>query len=94
MNQLSDESKALLQKYGIRQEDLVYNPEKAALATMIKLADEYKRQGLSVEKAVKSWNKSPSYYDSVQTIIRSNGFQGFATYKHGGIINYLDFFKQ
>ena len=94
MSYLSDESKALFQKYGIKQEDLVYNPEKAALATMIKLADEYKRQGLNVEKAVKSWNNSPSYYDSIQSIIRSNGFQGFATYKHGGIINYLDFFKQ
>lgn len=52
---LSNDVKKLYKQYGITKKDLVHNPAKAAIATMIKLADEYKRVG-SIDKTIKGYN--------------------------------------
>lgn len=65
-SQLGDNVKKLYNKYGITKEDLVTNPKKAAIATIIKLAEEYKNQGLNFDKAIRSWNSNPGYIDRVK----------------------------
>ena len=66
ISQLGKKEKALLAKYHITKEDLVNSPEKAAIATMIKLASEYKNQGMNFDKAIRSWNNNPNYIDRVK----------------------------
>lgn len=78
---LSDEVKELYKKYGITKQDLVDNPDKAAIATIIKLADEYKRVG-SIEKAIKGYNNKKSYLDMVNN--HSKRFTITQKYKMGG----------
>lgn len=78
---LSDEVKELYKKYGITKQDLVDNPDKAAIATIIKLADEYKRVG-SIEKAIKGYNNKTSYLDMVNN--HSKRFTITQKYKMGG----------
>lgn len=78
---LSDEVKELYKKYGITKQDLVDNPDKAAIATIIKLADEYKRVG-SIEKAIKGYNNKASYLDMVNN--HSKRFTITQKYKMGG----------
>ena len=80
---LSDEVKELYKKYGITKQDLVDNPDKAAIATIIKLADEYKRVG-SIEKAIKGYNNKKSYLDMVNN--HSKRFTITQKYKMGGDI--------
>ena len=80
---LSDEVKELYKKYGITKQDLVDNPDKAAIATIIKLADEYKRVG-SIEKAIKGYNNKESYLDMVNN--HSKRFTITQKYKMGGDI--------
>ena len=63
---LGENEKKLFQKYGITKKDLVDSPEKAAIATMIKLASEYKNQGLNYDRAIKSWNNRQNYLDRVK----------------------------
>ena len=72
MSQLDQHSKQLLNKYHITKEDLVYNPEKAAIATMIKLGQEYRNQGLNIDKAIASWNNGPGYVNSVKQLINDD----------------------
>lgn len=81
ISQLSDEEKQLFDKYNITKEDLVYDPRKAAIATMIKLAYAYKNMG-GVKNAIKSWNTKPSYYNTVEKF--SNMFDIIEEFKHGG----------
>ena len=78
---LSDEVKKLYKKYGITKQDLVDNPDKAAIATIIKLADEYKRVG-SIEKAIKGYNNKEYYLDMVNN--HSKRFTITQKYKMGG----------
>ena len=80
---LSDKVKELYKKYGITKQDLVDNPDKAAIATIIKLADEYKRVG-SIEKAIKGYNNKESYLDMVNN--HSKRFTITQKYKMGGDI--------
>ena len=63
---LSKEAKELFDKYNITKESLVNDPQKAAIATMIKLADEYKKQGESFDKAISSWNPRSGYLERVK----------------------------
>lgn len=72
ISQLDNTSKELFKKYNITKDDLVYSPEKAAIATMIKLAQEYKNQGLNINKAISSWNNRPDYTKSVQNLINQD----------------------
>lgn len=81
---LSENVKELFKKYGITKESLVNDPNKAAIATIIKLADEYKRQGQNIESAIKSWNKKENYLDMVQN--KSNKFTFYKMYFKGGIL--------
>lgn len=39
---------------------------------MIKLAQEYKNQGLNINKAISSWNNRPDYTKSVQNLINQD----------------------
>lgn len=80
---LSDRAKELYKKYNITKEDLVNNPEKAALATIIKLADEYRNVN-NIDKVIKNYNNKQSYYDMVSK--NSNRFTLHKVYKQGGII--------
>ena len=62
---LSDDARVALRQLGINKNDLIDDPKKAAAATMIRLCDEYKRQGQNIDKAVGSWNKRSNYLDRV-----------------------------
>lgn len=62
---LSDKEKQLFNKYGITKESLVNNPGKAAIATLIKLACNYKDAGNNVDKAIQRWNQKSSYLQQV-----------------------------
>lgn len=58
-----------MSKYHIKEEDLVYDPEKAAIATMIHLSQAYKDSGLSVDGALNSWNPGrENYAQSVKNL--------------------------
>lgn len=81
-SQLSEDTRKLLQEYNITKDDLVNSPEKTAIATLAKLADEYKRRGNNLDKALSSWN-SRSVYPSLVSK-NSNTFQIQTTYKGGG----------
>jgi hypothetical protein len=48
VDNLSEKSKSLLKKYNITKDDLVNSPEKAAIATMIILGDNYLSRGRTV----------------------------------------------
>lgn len=78
---LSDDVKKLYKQYGITKKDLVHNPSKAAIATMIKLADEYKRVG-SIDKTIKGYNNKNSYSNMVNN--QSKRFIITQKYKMGG----------
>ena len=62
---LSNKEKQLFSKYGITKESLVSNPAKAAMATLIKLACNYKDSGNNIDRAVQRWNQKPSYLQQV-----------------------------
>ena len=79
ISQLDKHSRELLNKYHITKDDLVYNPEKAAIATMIKLGQEYRNQGLNIDKAIASWNNRPGYVNSVKQLI-NNDFNLYTSY--------------
>lgn len=78
---LSNDVKKLYKQYGITKKDLVHNPAKAAIATMIKLADEYKRVG-SIDKTIKGYNNKNSYSNMVNN--QSKRFIITQKYKMGG----------
>lgn len=80
---LSPETKALFDQFGITKNDLVDDPAKAAIATMLKLGDEYLRQG-SIDRAIKSWNEKPSYLDEVTK--HGSNFTFLKEYKLGGVL--------
>lgn len=80
MSELGNEAKQLFNKYGITKESLVRDPQKAAIATLIKLALEYKGQGMNYDRAIKSWNRRPSYVDRVKkNSTRFNVYQKYVT---------------
>lgn len=84
---LGEQERKLFKKYNISKDDLVNNPEKAALATMIKLASEYKNQGYNYDKAISSWNNRGNYLNRViNASNRFNIFQNYSTLKNGGTI--------
>lgn len=65
MKYLSNKEKQLFKKYNITKDDLVHNPYKAAIASMIKLSQAFKDSGNNLSLAVKRWNAKPSYYNQV-----------------------------
>lgn len=96
---LSNEEKKLYNKYNITKDSLVNDPEKAAIATMIKLATEFKNQGRNMDKTIKSWNNRSNYLDRVKNAAkRATIFQKYTLInKKGGILNqfknYQNFLK-
>ncbi len=62
---LSDDVKNLLNSYGITRDSLSENPGNAAIATLAKLADEWKRQGYSYDKAISGYNNGVYYKDNI-----------------------------
>lgn len=83
---LSDYVRQMYDKYGITKEALVNNPEKAAIATLIRLADEYKRQGQNLNKAIRSWNTKSEYVNMVNN--KAKDFTFYKRYKLGGTLGY------
>lgn len=81
---LSDNEKRLFKKYGITKQSLVDNPEKAAMATLIKLAQGYLDRGHSIDKAISGWNQKPSYLRQVKQNMKR--FNLYEMYKGGGAI--------
>lgn len=65
---LNDYSKELFRKWGITHQDLVYSPEKAAIATMIRLTQDFFDRGQNIDKAIKSYNPDPNYINRVKRI--------------------------
>lgn len=63
---LSQEAKDLFKKYNITKRDLVYDPAKAAIGTMIKLMDEYTRSGHNIDKTIYAMNRGKYYKDNVK----------------------------
>ena len=53
-------------------------PETAAMATMVKLATEYKNQGRNLDKALRSWNQDPNYQNAIKS--RMNNFKVMVRY--------------
>lgn len=78
---LSDKEKKLFEKYGITKQGLVDSPEKAAIATMIKLGQSFLDSG-STEEAVKRWNNKPSYLEQVNQ--NRERFKLYEKYFKGG----------
>lgn len=78
---LSNREKQLFKKYGITKESLVDDPKKAAIATMIKLGQNFLDSG-SIEKAVQRWNGKPSYLNQVNN--HRKRFKLFEKYLNGG----------
>lgn len=76
---LSDKAKQLFDKYQITKESLINDPQKAAVGTMIRLADEYINRGLNIDKAISSWNNRPGYIDRVKRA--DNAFTVFENYR-------------
>ncbi len=82
-SQLDNSIKELFKKYNITKESLVNDPQKAAIATMIKLASEYKNQGMNFDKAIRGWNTRPGYVARVKN--NSNRFNIYQKYTKGSI---------
>jgi|LQAB01.1.fsa_nt_gi ABC-type transporter Mla MlaB component len=61
LKNLSESSLKLLEKYNITKEDLVNRPDKAAVATLIHLADLYKNTGRNFDKVLSLWNNGKYY---------------------------------
>lgn len=80
---LSNRERQLFKKYGITKQSLVDSPEKAAIATMIKLSQNYLDKG-SVDKAIAGWNNKPSYLAQVRNNMKR--FNIYEMYKSGGMI--------
>lgn len=80
---LSNKEKQLFKKYGITKQSLVDSPEKAAIATMIKLGQNYLDRG-SIDKAISGWNNKPSYLLQVRNNMKR--FNIYEAYKSGGMI--------
>lgn len=78
---LSNKEKQLFKKYGITKESLVNDPKKAAIATMIKLGQNFLDSG-STEKAVQRWNNKPFYLNQVN--YNRKRFKLFEKYFNGG----------
>lgn len=78
---LSDNEKKLFQKYGITKQSLVDSPEKAAIATMIKLGQGFLDSG-NIETAIKRWNNKPSYLSQVNQ--NRERFKLYEKYFKGG----------
>lgn len=79
---LSEREQELFDKYGITKESLVDDPEKAAIATMIKLAQNYLDRGQTIDKAISGWNNKPTYLKQVQDQMRR--FDVYEKYQNGG----------
>lgn len=84
LNNLTDYEKQLFTKYQITKKDLVYNPNKAAIATLIHLAQVYRDAGLNIDKAIGMWNTRNGYTKSVKDLYNKD-FIATVTYnKYGG----------
>lgn len=82
---LSQDTKNLLARFNIQKGDLVNNPEKAAIATMLKLAFEYKNQGQDINRAIKAWNNRDNYLDRVlRASNRATIYQDYITLANNG----------
>ena len=86
-SRLSEREKSLFKKYGITKQSLVDDPRKAALATMIKLAQNYLDRG-SVDKAISGWNQKPSYLSQVRQ--NTQRFNLYEMYRQGGSLPIRD----
>jgi hypothetical protein len=84
LKNLSENSKKLLEKYNITKDDLVNNPEKAAVATLIHLGDLFKTTGRNYDKVLKNWNNGKYYADNVKKY--SDTVEAYQKYKRGGLI--------
>lgn len=82
---LSNNEKRLFKKYGITKQNLVDSPEKAAIATLIKLAQGYLDRGHSVDRAISGWNQKPSYLRQVKQNMKR--FNLYEMYKGGGSLH-------
>ena len=81
---LDERERKLFNKYKITKESLVNNPEKAAIATLIKLAQSYLNRGHNIDKAISGWNQKPSYLNQVKRNMQR--FNLYEMYKRGGIL--------
>ena len=86
LSQLSDDELQLLEKYNISKEDLVYNPEKAAIATMIHLSQLYKDSGLNIDDATQRWNYTRKGYSKSVKDLYDSDFEAYVQYKKGGVL--------
>ena len=69
----TDNEKRLFKKYKITPRDLVYSPKKAAIATMIHLAQLYVDENLNLDRAINKWNTTQKdYVESVKNRIKKD----------------------
>ena len=86
LSQLNANELQLLQKYNITKDDLVYNPEKAAIATMIHLSQLYKDSGLNLDDATQRWNYTRKNYSKSVRDLYNSDFESYVQYRRGGVI--------
>ena len=86
LSQLNANELQLLQKYNITKDDLVYNPEKAAVATMIHLSQLYKDSGLNLDDATQRWNYTRKNYSKSVRDLYNSDFESYVQYRRGGVI--------
>lgn len=86
---------AILKDLDITKDDVVNRFDYAAIATMLRLAQEYNDRGKSVDNAINSWNASDAYstyLDSIQTKRQFTGITSYPFDKQGGKLNRLSSF--
>lgn len=86
LSQLNNNELALLKKYNITKDDLVYSPEKAAIATMIHLSQLYKDSGLNIDDATQRWNYTRKGYSKSVKDLYDSDFESYVQYRRGGAI--------
>jgi hypothetical protein len=65
----NEKAKTLLEKYEITKDDLVHNPAKAAVATLIHLSTLYKEAKEDLDETVARWNGAKGYTPKVKKYV-------------------------
>jgi len=84
LSELTNDELSLLKKYNITKDDLVYNPEKAAVATMVHLSQLYKDSGLNLDNATQRWNYTRKGYANSVKDLYNKDFEAYVKYEEGG----------
>lgn len=94
LSELTNDELSLLKKYNITKDDLVYNPEKAAVATMVHLSQLYKDSGLNLDNATQRWNYTRKGYANSVKDLYNKDFEAYVKYEEGGRLQQIQALKK